>query len=117
MYVEFRYSDSCLYKTRIMNPPDTGFHSSGGQQFFYLNFHVVKCYQVLLYRNAKFGCRLYTSCSTRVVFASLTLQGPRQDQLNEIPSFTIQGPFDLTKAYSYNDLSPYQHNPCIAILH
>jgi len=38
MYVEFRYSDSCLHKTRIVNPPDTGFHSSGGQQFFYLNF-------------------------------------------------------------------------------
>jgi hypothetical protein len=38
MYVEVRYSDSSLYETRIVNPPDTGFHGSGGQQFFYLNF-------------------------------------------------------------------------------
>jgi hypothetical protein len=37
MYVDVRYSDSCLCETRIVNPPDTGFHGSGGQ-FFYLNF-------------------------------------------------------------------------------
>ena len=113
MYVESRYSDSCLHETKIMNPPDTGFHSSGGQQFFYLNLtssNVIK-YSYVETRSLVAGSIQVVPlewCSLRLPYPS----GARQDQLNEIPSFTHSTvPTLLTSpkhiaSYSYNDLSP-----------